>query len=79
MTKADSVKTSVTVTNGIGASGLVLKLRTPTVIGTVRGPTGVSPGNYIQVIQDNGNEKYAGSDQMATPRNTNSEGKFAFI
>jgi hypothetical protein len=78
MTKADSAKTSVTVTNGIGATGLQLKLRTPTVIGTVRGPEGVSPGNYVQVLQDYGYGKYASSDKLATPRWTNSEGKFAF-
>ncbi len=78
MTKADSAKTSVTVTNGIGASGVRLQLRAPTVVGTVRGPTGVSPGNYVQVLQDFGYGKFAGSDQLATPRYTNSEGKFAF-
>lgn len=78
MTKADSTKTSVTVTNGTGASGLILKLRTPTVIGIVSGPSGVSPGNFVQVLQDYGYGKYGGSDQLASPRTTNSEGKFAF-
>ncbi len=77
MTKADSAKTSVTVTNGIGASGIELKLRNPTVTGIVRGPTGVSPGNYIQVGKDYGT-KASFSGELAEPRRTNSEGKFAF-
>ena len=77
MTKADSAKTSVTVTNGIGASGVRLQLRAPTVVGTVRGPTGVSPGNYIQVGLDYGT-KARFSGEYAEPRRTNSEGKFAF-
>jgi len=77
LTKADSAKTSVTVTNGIGASGVILKLRAPTVVGTVRGPTGVSPGNYIQVGKDYG-AKASFSGEYAEPRRTNSEGKFAF-
>ena len=77
LTKADSAKTSVTVTNGIGASGVILKLRAPTVVGTVRGPTGVSPGNYIQVGKDYGaNASFSG--EYSEPRRTNSEGKFAF-
>jgi hypothetical protein len=48
-TKADSLPLSVTVTGGMGSSTLVIPLRTPNVTGVVRGPRGVSVGNWIQV------------------------------
>jgi len=50
-TKADSLPISVTVTSGMGSSTLVVPLRTPNVIGVVRGSKGVSVGNWIQVTQ----------------------------
>ena len=78
ITKADSVKTSVEVTGGVGATNLQLSLRSPTVSGTVSGPTGVSAYNYIQVLKKNeyGDFEYIG--QNVNPRSTNTQGKFAF-
>ena len=78
ITKADSEKTTVEVSSGVGATNLQLSLRSPTVRGTVSGPAGISPYNYIQVLKKNeyGEFEYVG--QNIRPRNTNTQGKFAF-
>jgi hypothetical protein len=78
ITKADSQKTTVEVAGGTGATNLQLSLRSPTVRGTVSGPTGISPYNYIQVLKKNeyGDFDYVG--QNIRPRSTNTQGKFAF-
>ncbi len=78
LTKADSARTNVEVSNGAGNSNLQLKLRTPTVRGTVTGPRGISPFNYIQVFKkdDNGNFEYYGDNIQG--RSANSQGRFAF-
>jgi len=78
ITKADSSKSTFEVTSGVGATNLQLSLRTPTVRGTVSGPTGISPYNYIQVLKKNeyGDFEYFG--QNVRPRSTNTQGKFAF-
>jgi len=78
ITKADSVKTSVEVTGGVGATNLQLSLRSPTVRGTVSGSIGISPYNYIQVLKKNdyGDFEYIGEN--VRPRSTNTQGKFAF-
>lgn len=78
ITKADSVKTPVEVSNGVGANNLQLSLRSPTVRGTVSGPMGISPYNYIQVLKKNeyGDFEYIGEN--VRPRSTNTQGVFAF-
>ncbi len=78
LTKADSARTNVEVASGSGNSNLILKLRTPTVRGTVSGPRGISPFNYIQVLKKNeyGDFEYYGYN--AQGRSANSQGRFAF-
>lgn len=78
ITKADSQKTTVEVSSGTGSTNLQLSLRSPTVTGTVSGPTGISPYNYIQVLKKNdyGDFEYFGEN--IRPRSTNTQGKFAF-
>jgi len=46
--KADSAPQTITVTGGLGSGTLVVPLRNPNVTGVVRGPKGVSVGNYIE-------------------------------
>jgi len=75
--KADSSPLSVTVSGGVGSSTLVLPLRNPNVTGVVRGPKGVSVGNWIQVLkvtEGNGRTQPVG----ARPVVTNAQGNFAF-
>lgn len=78
LTKADSPRAVIEVANGIGNANLQLKLRTPTVRGTVSGPKGVSSNNYIQVLKLDsfGNYNFYGMD--ASARRTNTQGRFAF-
>ncbi len=76
-TKADSSPLSVTVAGGVGSSTLVLPLRSPNVTGVVRGPKGVSVGNWIQalkVTEGNGRSQPVG----ARPVITNAQGNFGF-
>jgi len=76
-TKADSSPLSVTVAGGVGSSTLVLPLRSPNVTGVVRGPKGVSVGNWIQalkVTEGNGRTQPVG----ARPVVTNAQGNFSF-
>ena len=80
MTKADSARQTVTVSGGAGNTSMVLTLRTPDVVGTIKGPTGiVSTNNYIQILKDDGfgNYNYVGQD-VVSPRQTDTAGKFAF-
>ena len=75
--KADSSPLSVTVSGGVGSSTLVLPLRNPNVTGVVRGPKGVSAGNWIQVLrvtENNGRTQPV----SARPVVTNAQGNFAF-
>lgn len=76
-TKADSLPISVTVTGGMGSSTLVVPLRTPNVTGVVRGPLGVSAGNWIQVFRVTENN---GRTQPATAKAvyTDAQGNFSF-
>jgi hypothetical protein len=78
ITKADSAKISVTINNGSGNTNLQLRLRAPTVQGTVSGPTGVSPYNYIQVLKKNSVGYFDYYGYNARARSTNTQGKFAF-
>jgi hypothetical protein len=78
ITKADSAKTSVTISNGSGNTNLQLRLRAPTVQGTVSGPTGVSPYNYIEVLKKNDDGYFDYYGYNARARSTNTQGKFAF-
>ena len=75
--KADSLPINVTVSGGMGSSTLVLPLRTPNVTGVVRGPRGVSAGNWIQVqkvTENNGRTEPIGARAVVT----NAQGDFAF-
>jgi hypothetical protein len=76
-TKADSLPVSVTVTGGMGSSTLVVPLRTPNMTGVVRGPLGVSAGNWIQVYKVTENN---GRTQPATAKGvyTDAQGNFSF-
>lgn len=76
-TKADSLPVSVTVTGGMGSSTLVVPLRTPNVTGVVRGPLGVSAGNWIQATKVTENN---GRSELATARAvvTDAQGNFSF-
>jgi hypothetical protein len=76
-TKADSLPLSVTVTGGMGSSTLVIPLRTPNVTGVVRGPRGVSVGNWIQVqkvTENNGRVEPLSARAVVT----DAQGNFAF-
>ena len=78
ITKADSSRTTVQVSNGVGATNLQLSLRPPTVTGTVSGPNGVSPYNYIQVLKKTEYGDFENIGHNVGARNSNTQGKFAF-
>ena len=78
ITKGDSAKTTVEISSGEGATNLQLSLRNPTVRGTVTGPTGISPYNYIQVLKKNSDGYFEYFGENVSPRSTNTQGKFAF-
>ena len=55
---------SVTVTNGFATSSPDLQLRAPNVTGTLSGPIGVSPFNYIFVAKEISTNVYDTDNQM---------------
>ena len=76
-TKADSLPISITVSGGMGSSSIVIPLRTPNVTGVVRGPLGVSAGNWIQVLrvtENNGRSNPATTVSVVT----DAQGNFSF-
>ena len=76
-TKGDSGPTSITVTGGLGANNVKLTLQNPTVIGTVRGPKGVSPRNYlyVRVIDSDGGTRWP---DYVRNKPSSGDGTFAF-
>ncbi len=76
-TKGDSLPTSITVASGLGASNVKLTLQTPNVRGVVRGPSGVSPNNYIYVRQIS-SEGYDYWPDYVRNKPSSGDGSFAF-
>ena len=76
-TKGDSLPTSITVASGLGASNVKLTLQTPNVRGVVRGPSGVSPENYIYVRQIS-SEGYDYWPDYVRNKPSSGDGSFAF-
>jgi hypothetical protein len=79
----DSPITQATVSSGQGPSDVRLQLQRVNVKGTVAGPNGVSPYNYIEVfrILSDGSMMRAGSgfnQDRIWGTSTNSQGKFAY-
>ncbi|CAN2170629.1 Leucine-binding protein domain containing protein [Candidatus Nanopelagicaceae bacterium] len=79
--KADSAPQTITVSGGLGSGTLVVPLRTPNVTGVVRGPKGVSVGNYIEVRKLLDESICSGCWEGKTfvrPVYTDAQGNFAF-
>lgn len=74
-TKVDSAKQTVVVTNGVGNNNLQLRLRTPNVVGTVSGPKGNSPYNYVQALKQ---DEWGNWNSVEQSRSADSSGKFVF-
>jgi hypothetical protein len=76
-TKGDSLPSKVTVTNGSSNTSMKLQLQVPNVTGVVRGPRGVSPGNWVQVQHKLANGSWEWP-QFVRSTNTTNNGDFAF-
>ena len=76
-TKGDSAPTSVTVSGGLGAAGVKLTLQTPNVRGVVRGPSGVSPNNYI-FVREISSLGYEFWPDYVSNKASSGDGSFAF-
>jgi len=74
-TKVDSAKQTVVVTNGVGNNNLQLQLRNPNVVGTVSGPKGNSPHNYVQALKQ---DEWGNWSSVDKGRAADSSGKFVF-
>ncbi len=75
--KADSSPQTVTIAGGLGSGSTILSLQNPNVTGVVRGPNGVSVGNWIEVrlIED---ESKGGWVTPARQVLTDAQGNFSF-
>ncbi len=71
----ESAKINVVVTNGVGTA-ITVPLRTPNLIGVVRGPLGVSKGNWLNIyrLTPNGKSEYLRWGNQST----DSQGRYGF-
>ena len=77
--KADSTPQTITVSGGQGSGSVILSLQNPNVTGVVRGPRGVSVGNWIEVRRLADETKCTNCwDTPARAVATDAQGNFSF-